>query len=195
MKTVAYKNLLHKKYIQEKKTDKEIAKELGVDRTTIVHARKYHGIPTRESTGSTGEVEVVRTLQERDFNVLNMNKMTKTFPFDLLINHYIRGEVKSSAVCNDKGKLRFLFTLSEKEENNNIATSYRLKFSNGRTRKIYRKTCDFLILCGLSKAGNQFFIIPSSDIPDSQVTIGIPVLDNSQSKYYKYKNNWDLLRR
>jgi hypothetical protein len=186
------RQLLYRKYVIEKKTDKEIASEFGVDRTYIVHARKYYNIPKRKSTGEIGESLAINELEKQGFSVMNMNNIVKTFPFDLLVNHYERLEIKSSTLGSIDNNARYTFCLSEKPENNNIESKYRIKLPNGRTRKLYRKTCDFLIFTCLSTEP-KYYIVPSNVIPDKQGVISIPEVHDESFKFHKYKNNWHLL--
>lgn len=133
------KQLLYKKYVLEKKTDREIALEFGVDRTYVVHARKYYNIPKRKSTGELGETLTVNELEKQGFSIINMNNFAKTFPFDVLVNNYIRVEVKSSILGSIDHYPRYTFVLSEKPENNNVISDCRIKLSNGRTKSYIKK--------------------------------------------------------
>lgn len=189
------RDLLFREYVINHRSDREIAAMLGVDRTTVVQARKQYGIPTRRSTGKIGEQLLVKELRKRGFSVRNMNEISGTFPFDLLVDHFIRIEVKSSRVFRDMCGDKFTFTLSEKPQCPNVESRFRIRLRCGRTRKLFRKTCDFLVLVGISRDyGNQFFIIPSEDIPDEQTTISLPADPSANTKYAKYRNRWDLLK-
>lgn len=180
----------------EEKTDKEIAAEFGVDRTCVVHSRKKHGIPARKKTGEIGELETLRKLEKLGYSVTNMKRFSKIYPYDLRINNSLKVEVKSSELLFTKGYPFYVFSFSEKPENGNIESQHRIRLPSGRTRKLFRKTCDFIILACLSKGiATDFYIIPSDKIPDTLGTLSISLSNESKSEYFKFKNNWGLLER
>lgn len=190
MRTGLNEPILRRLYEDLGRTDSEIAEFFGADRTTIVNHRKRYGIKARKSTGEIGEEMVMKELRSRGFSVKNMNKVDKLHPFDLLLNDAVRIEVKSSKLKND----RFSFVFSEKPTNDNIESDTRIRLKSGRTRKLFRKTCDLMILVGIDDVKDcHFFILNPKDIPDQVGTIIVPYNPFSKSKYAKYRENWDLI--
>lgn len=182
------KALLEKLYIDLEKSDNEIASFLGLDRTTIVRARERFGIKTRLSVGRKGEMIALRELDKLGFRVLDMNKIDRLSEFDILVNDFLRIEVKSAS----EHKGRFYYVLAEKPEAGHVISDKRIRLSNGRTRKLYSKTCDFILLVGLSKDKSpSFWVIPSKDIPDDLQTLSVSI--SKRGKYAKYFNRFDLL--
>lgn len=189
MKTLT-KSLLKRLYVDLEKSDNEIASFLGLDRTTIVRARERFGIKTRLSVGRKGEMVALRKLEKLGFHALDMNKIDKLSEFDILVNDNLRIEVKSA--CEYKG--RFYYVLSEKPEAGHVVSDKRIRLSNGRTRKLYSKTCDFLLLVGFPKDKEPlFWIIPSKDIPDDLQALSIST--SKKGKYAQYFNRFDLLEK
>lgn len=182
------KALLEKLYIDLEKSDNEIASILGLDRRTITRARERFGIKTRLSVGRKGEMAALRKLENLGFNALDMNKIDKLSEFDILVDDNLKIEVKSAS--EHKGK--FKYVLSEKSEAGHVVSDKRIRLSNGRTRKLYSKTCDFLLLVGFPKDKEPlFWIIPSKDIPDDLQTLSISI--SKKGKYAQYFNRFDLL--
>ena len=172
------------------KSDNEIASFLGLDRTTIVRARERFGIKTRLSVGRKGEMVALRKLEKLGFHALDMNKIDKLSDFDILVNDNLKIEVKSAS----EHRGRFGFTLSEKPETGCVVSDNRIRLPNGRTRKLFSKTCDFLLLVGFPKDKDPlFWIIPSKDIPDDLQTLTTSTSKNG--KYAQYFNRFDLLEK
>jgi hypothetical protein len=183
---------LYQEYIVNGKTDREIAEQNGVSRTYICKLRTQYGIPTRETTGRIGEQKAVARLKQLGFDVMDMHYEDKLFPFDLLVNKFLRIEVKSSTVVDDN---RFYFSFSDKPECDNKDSPFRITLPNGRSRKLYRKTCEILILVGMSEEyGDQYFIIPSDAIPDHVSGVKIHADPKKPRKFNIYHNAWDQLR-
>mgnify|MGYP001180860821 FL=1 len=184
------RTLLKRLYVDLEKSDNEIASFLGLDRTTIVHARKRFGIKTRLSVGRKGEMVALRKLEKLGFHVLDMNKIDKLSEFDILVNDNLKIEVKSAS----EHKGRFSYVLTEKPEDGLVVSDKRIRLPNGRTRKLYSKTCDFLLLVGFPKDKEPlFWIIPSKDIPDDLQ--GISISTPEKGKYAQYLNRFDLLEK
>lgn len=189
MLEVLSKEWLHKKYIIEGHSDKEIAAEIGVDRTTIVHHRKRHGIKTRIYTGETGEILVLNELRKQGRSVINLNELTKTSPFDLLVDGCIRVDVKSAAITS-RGS--WSFPLTQPPESGIMpCNKLYCPTRTGRIKKDLSKTCDFVVLCCISKQKYFFLIIPSREIPLNLVSLFVSL--SSTNKWLKWRNRWDLL--
>lgn len=188
--TVLNRLLLEKLYVELGKTDKEIANFFEVDRTAIVHARKDYSIKTRETIGRKAELIVLEKLKTLG-HVKDMNKVDNLHGYDILFNKKIRIDVKSS----NEHKNRFAFSLSEKAANENIISETRIRLNNGRTKKLFHKTCDYLIFVGFSLSGKErIWIIPSDKIPVKRGTIYISRTDLSKDKYGPYEDNWEQLK-
>ena len=184
------RTILMRLYVDLEKSDNEIASLLGLDRRTITQARKRFGIKARLSVGRKGEMAALRKLEKLGFNVLDMNSVNKLSEFDILVNDNLKIEVK--AASEHKGKFNYILT--EKSEAGCVVSDKRIRLSNGRTRKLYSKTCDFLLLVGFPKNKEPlFWIIPSNDIPDDLQTISIST--SEKGKYAQYLNRFDLLAK
>lgn len=172
------------------KTDAEIAEILNCHRTAIVHARKQYNIQTRKSIGTIGEEMAEKELRSRGYHVINMNEKDKTYPYDLLVNGTCRVEVKSSAVHKDGS---FYFSLTDKPECQKKESDTCIRLKNNRTRKMYRKTCDVMVLVGIEENGDcHFFILYPSEIPDDLQGIRTPLNPFADSKYNLCRERWDL---
>lgn len=182
--------LLKRLYMERGLTDREIANFMGFDRNYISKLREMYGIETRENTGTKGERYVKRKLASLGFLVKDMNEKNKTSSFDLLLNNKIKIEVKT-ALINDSDCYKF--QLSEKEENQNIISQNRIKLANGRTRKIYKNTCDFIVFVGIRGSSVISLIIPSGEINNKLQTLSFPA--SGKSKYRQYLNNWEQLKK
>ncbi|WP_255905684.1 hypothetical protein [Priestia aryabhattai] len=182
------KEILIRLYTKLGKSDKEIAEFFDLDRTTIVHNRKKLGIETRKNTGQIGETLVFSKLTQRGFKVQDMNKRDKTYLYDLKVNGHIRIEVKTSKMIESC----FNFSLSNKKEAKCIPSEHRIVTPTGRTAKLYRKTCDFIIFVGLAPTKIHYYIVPSSFIEDGKQSICFSV--NSKHKYKQFENQWKLIR-
>ncbi len=187
-----YKRLLNRLYADLGKTDSEIADFFGCDRTTIVHLRKKYNINARKSTGKIGEEMVLKELKSRGFSVKDMNKKDQLHVFDLLLDDEVRIEVKSAKV-SDNGY--FYITFTEKSGNQNVVSDTRIQLGNGRTRKLYSETCDFIICAGLAKEIVHFWVVPSEAIPNNRQSIALPENPFVNSKYKVFRENWELIKK
>ncbi|XKH51333.1 hypothetical protein LG275_03810 [Chryseomicrobium palamuruense] len=178
-------------YIQKRLTDREIAKLYELDRTSIVHRRKAYGIKTRNKIVTPSVNLVKQKLLELGYQVTNLKDTDKTAPYDLLLNGRIRVEVVAAGVTNDNS-FKFLFGSSSKREL--IESEYRIQLPNGRFKKIYRKTCDFFVFCGIENSDVYYWIMPSGALPDTMQTLSLRI-PPSQSKYECYADAWNLLKR
>lgn len=189
-KALVDRTLLKRLYIDLGKSDYEIASLLGLERSSITQARKRFGIETRLSVGRKGEMVALRKLEKLGFHALDMNKVDKLSDFDILVNDNLKIEVKSAS----EYKGQFKFILTEKSESGCVVSDKRIRLSNGRTRKLYSKTCDFLLLVGFPKDDEPlFWIVPSKDIPDYLQTLGTSI--SKKGKYAQYLNRFDLLAK
>ncbi|WP_040985457.1 hypothetical protein [Oceanobacillus jeddahense] len=190
MQTFLNKELLTYLYTTLNKTDKEISNFFAIDRTHVTHTRKKFDINSNTTTGREGELAAINELGSRGIKAIDMNEKDKLNDFDISANGY-RLEVKSSKMYDDNS---FTFTLSEGPHTRAKISGKRIKLSNGRTRKLFRLTCDFILFVGLSNRKNYIWVIPSSFIPDNTQTIRIS-LNSKRSKYIPFKERFDYLRR
>ena len=166
-------------------TDKEIGKRYGTDRTAITHLRKDYDIPNKMTLGRMGELYALRRLRELGFDALDMNIENSLAPFDILLDGNLRVEVKTSSM--NKNKFTYNFSLSACASNGYKVGANRIRLKSGRTRKLYSKSCDVLLLvCWDNKT---VFLIPSGDIPDHQSGVKISA---GTKRYAKYKDNWQI---
>ena len=196
MKTVNNREFLTKEniyYLYKIKgfSDREISEIYNVDRTYIAHLRKEYRIPSRllKSTGRLGELEVLERLIEmfgKD-NVLDMNEVDKTYPYDILLFGKIRIEVKSARIGKDG---RFCFSFSNAEERGIDANNpYVFITKTGRTIKNLDYTCDYLCLVFIEDE-YTFSFIPTNQKNDlykkSTSTIRLSNIPK------RYINNWHV---
>jgi Holliday junction resolvase-like predicted endonuclease len=175
------------------KTDAEIAEMFKCHRTVVVKIRKQYNIHTRKSIGVIGEEMVEKELRSRGYHVINMNNKDKTYPYDLLVDDVCRVEVKSASLHKNG---YFHFVLAEKPESDKIESDVRIRLKNNRTRKLYRKTCDVIVLAGIEDNGDcHFFILHPEDISDYIQTITVPLSPFSNSKYNLYRERWELFEQ
>lgn len=186
---VITKDLLQHLYVSRGLSDREIANFIGVDRSHVSYLRRSFGISTRTSLGEIGEKYAKSKLEKLGFYVENMNEFDKNSPFDLRLDNRIRIEIKSTSCINGS----FKFQLSEKIENENIVSENRIRLPNGRTKKIFRKTCDYLIFVCIHEKKAFSLIIPSRDLSDTLQTLSFPI--SKDSKYKKYLNNWSQIKK
>lgn len=151
--------------------------------------RHNHNIPSRIYTGEIGEGIVVNELLLNHFVTVNMNKRSKIHPYDLLVNGKVKIDVKTAT----EQRRHFVFALSEKGNMGHAESEERITLDNGRTRKLFHKVCDFLILCGIAKGKHFLFIVPASEIPDTQQTITIT--NKGFGKWWEWHERFELLRR
>ena len=184
------KNSLYEEYVVNGKTDKQIAFELDVDRTYISKLRKQYNILTRKSTGELGEEKVKEHLKSLNINFEDMNAVSKLSSFDLLCNG-LKIEIKSS---KEYAKSKFNFVLTEKPSNQNIESDIRIKFENGRTKKIFSKTCNyFIFVCLKDNKETIFYIVPSEVINEKTKSFIIKDKDLGE-ELSQYRDRWDLLK-
>lgn len=177
-------------YTQSHKTDKEIAEFFNVDRTTVSKFRNEYGVDTRISTGSLGEHKAFKKLKAEGFRVRDMNKKNKLSEYDLKVDGFLRVEVKT-AKYKRKDK-RFCFSLSEQAKLNCVESRNRITLPNGRTRKLFSRTCDFIIFVCVADNEDIYYIVPSDFIKDEVGFINLRVND---PRFEQFKNNWTLLRK
>ncbi|KOP81983.1 hypothetical protein AMS60_05490 [Bacillus sp. FJAT-21945] len=184
---------LRRLYSDLGKTDAEIAEFFGVDRTSIVHLRKRYGVNSRKTVGEIGEEMAMKELRSRGYDTENMNEKDKLHPFDLLVESYFRVEVKSSSLGDDG---YFNFVLTEKEANQNIESNHRIRLASGRTKKLFRKTCDLIVMVGIEPIGDcHFFLIPPGNLPDKLGMVRVPLSPFARSKYNIYREKWNELEK
>lgn len=176
-------------YVLKGESDRELAERYDVERTIVSKYRKKHGINTRLMTGEIGERLVLMELQRLGFSAVDMNLAeSKTHGFDILVNGSIKVEVKTARALS-KGSWRFALTCASNKYTKQSKNSIRLP--NGRRKKLFMKTCDVVILCGISNKSVMFFVIPPLEIPFFLNTI--TVSNKGSGKWGLWKDRWDLI--
>ncbi|QCR33162.1 hypothetical protein [Lysinibacillus sp. SGAir0095] len=193
--TVSAQELLNEKnlkylYSQLNKTDREIAEFLEIDRTYITKARRTLGINTRIGAGRIGELKAIKILRSLGFKVKDLNLKNKLSSFDLLVDDFIRIEIKSSNI--NKVDKRYRFSLSEQAKRQCIESDERIVLPSGRTKKVFSKTCDFIIFVCIGSKEDTFYVMPSDFLAEN---MNMVTITRSSRVYEKFKNNWDLLRK
>lgn len=184
------KDKLFELYKINKLTDKEIAKMYNVDRTYIVHLRKRYNIESNNSLMMKSLKAVMAQLECQGVEVKNLKEKDKTSTYDLLINDKIKIEVMASSKLMNDG--RFTFSLTCKEELNITESNDRVRLNNKRFRKLFRKTCDFIVFCGFHEENAVFWIIPSNELKDDLQVLSLRPYSKT-SKYNIYLNAWGLI--
>lgn len=185
IKSALSKNALLHLSTRMNRTDMQISEFYGVDRTYISHIRADYGIPNKMTLGRRGELEAMKVLEEKGFRVSDMNLIDSQASYDILLNGSIRLDVKSASFKEEKNS--FTFALSEKRENGCKPGENRIRLKSGRTKKIFSKTCDFLVFVGFKDNIPSFYIVPSDELDETKGTLYFKI-DNPH--FRKYKNNW-----
>lgn len=118
--------------------------------------------PGTTRLGMIGEEKIKLTLESKGYIV---DKMSIKHPYDLLVNSYIKVDVKTAKLyTNTKGSSYYTFNLEKSNP-----------------------TCDiYIFYCvGVEKV----LIIPSKFLKQTQLSIG------EDSKYNKYIDRWDYLEK
>lgn len=180
--------ILHHLYSVCGHSDRKIAEFFRLSRSAVREQRHLFGIQTRENIGNTGEQLVMEKMRSFGWEPQDMNEKNKCSSFDILVCGK-RIDVKSSGTAFDGV---FRFQLSDKAECKVIESDVRIRLSNGRTRKIFRKACDFLVFVCMGEEP-LYYIIPAHVIADRMQTIAITP-GNKRSKYEPYRNAWWLIK-
>lgn len=177
-------------YVEEGKSDREIAEILGVHRTTITKFRLKHGITTRGGNGIAGEAAVIEIINSLGYEVSDMNQSDRTYPFDLLVNNRVRVDVKTVFITDGD----WIFNLTSKPELG-ISLSGKndyVALPSGRMKKDFRRSCDLVVFCGLSEFNPpNFFIMLPTVIPLELTTVRIPSV--RENRWTKWKDRWEVL--
>lgn len=177
-------------YVEEGKTDKEIATIKGVDRTYISQLRKKWGIATRPSISTKALSFVTDKLESMGFKVENVKDKDKTSNYDLLLNGEIKVEVKSSASFKD-GKVKFPLTNSPTKQL--VDSNNQLRLPNGRYRKLFRNTCNYIVFVGYHNLDVSCWIMRSTTLTDINQGVTFPIDDNVKSKYKLCREDWNII--
>lgn len=169
-------------------TDRQIAEFYNIGRTAVVHFRKKYGIKRKLSTGRLGELIAIKKLQEVGYKVEDMNLKNKTASYDLLVNDYIRVEVKSASLSDERNTYQFILT--NPPRSNCIESNIRTVLNNGRSLKHYEKTCDIMMFVGITE--KLIWILPSK-VMESR--IGTVTLHTRRTRYAGYLNNFEEIEK
>lgn len=124
----------------------------------------------------------IKRLEEMGFSVIDMNQISKTAPFDLLLEGKYRNDVKASVV-NSYNNYKFQLT-------NKVEGQCKHRKIGNRTKKNYEKACDFFLFIGLED--EVFYLVPSHEIAKEIITVNIG-RRNSTKKEHKIKSRQDVL--
>lgn len=179
---------------QEIKSDAKIGTMFEVNSKLVEVLRQKFDIPTiLDGIGRTGELLVINELKKHFINVTDMNEVDQYSSYDVDISG-IRIEVKTSTFKIDKrwsnGRKVWEFAISSTWRNRPKVSDIKREIRPGVFKKDFSKTCDYLILVGLSPefTVKNYFIIPSIKLNKDLTTISIPVL-SGLSKYDKYRTD------
>ncbi len=152
------------KYHQSKSLAHAIARNGGYK-----YWAKRLNLPIKESEtsfGQKGEDIACEVLKSKGYCVENLSTIA---PYDLIIDHNVRVDVKSSRLNDKDGKEFYHF--------------------NFNTSKLHK--CDLYLCLGFDEEGEvlqHFYFIPSSFVGTSA-----EIYSKSSNKYGKYKNNLEFL--
>lgn len=169
-------------------SDRQIAEFYNVDRTTVIYFRRKFRIKREITTGRKGELAAIKMLEDRGFEVKDMNLVDKTAPYDLLINDEIRVEVKTASLLGENKCYKFLLT--NPPSSKCIESETRTILKSGRTLKHYDKTCDIMMFVGITE--ELVWIMPSK-VMESR--IGTVSLNTRRSRYAGYLNNFGEIEK
>lgn len=144
---------------------------------------------SRQKTGQIGEALVIKELAERGYSVMDMNEYNPLSSFDLLVDKRIRIDVKTARENNDGIAS---YNISNKPELGCLESDICIRLLNGRTRKIYEKTCDFLVFVMIGRQRNYFWIIPPYRLKVNCQSLGINP-HSINGKYRHYQDKWDFI--
>lgn len=181
------KELLYQLYVEEGKSDSEIARMFGLDRTSIAHRRKRYGIPARKTTHDLAVVMVMRKMKNMGYKVENVKEKKKTERYDLLVNGKIRVSVLSNRATHHHV---FIFPLTTSEKTKGVTSQYKMQLQNGRFKKMYHEIVDVLVLVGVLDNKPYYWILSPHEIPLERQSIATSFHPDNQYKE-KY-NNWVL---
>ncbi|MED3012885.1 hypothetical protein P4359_28225 [Bacillus thuringiensis] len=184
-------DLLRELYIEKGMSDREIGDLYGVTRANISYHRKKWGIEGKPSLSKKAIQDVQNKLDSLGFVVENMKKKNTHHIFDLLVENTIRLDIRSTETLQED---TFRFKLLDSDNSCLLESDNRLQLKNGRTKKILRNTCDFVILVGYLKGVANFWVIPSRNLKDDLNGISIRPYSDS-SKYLDYKDSWGSIRQ
>lgn len=186
--SVLNKEFLLKRYAEEGKNISEIAREVGCGATTVKNYLRIHGIKTRDKKGRYAEKVVIRVLKQKGFDVEDMNEKDPGSIFDIKVNGNCRIEVKSTKI-NQQGYGQIQLINSP----DLTLTDYRIKTKSGYTRKLFHKTCDLFVFVITNRdKSKEFYVVPSSEVPDdiSNITFG-----TGNNRYLKYRDKWEQIKK
>lgn len=159
-------------------SDSEISKEMQLKRNSVFVNRKNANIPSRIRTGRIGELIIKDKLKALGFEVVDMNEIDATAPFDLLVDGKIKVDVKTASKTNLG---RYSFQLA-----NPLSCKNTYERIGNKFLKNYEDSCDLMIFYCLDD-DQHFFVLPS-DIPKRVTSLNF----NLNAKKYPVKVNEDL---
>ncbi|PGF05245.1 hypothetical protein [Bacillus toyonensis] len=177
-------------YEVQGKTDRQIAEECGVDRTRISQLRKQWGINTRPTVFDKGIKDVTDKLESLGFKVENVKKEDKTANYDLLLNDSIKVEVRTSSTI-DRGRQHF--RIVEQASTGVVESDVRIKLKNGHFRKLFRRTCDYIIFVGYEEGNINYWVMRSSTVTDTIQSLGLNISPLVTSKFDVCRDAWHTI--
>jgi|LFRM01.1.fsa_nt_gb hypothetical protein len=131
---------------------------------------KKLGLPIKESETTLGKRYEFKAMKDIQQNTgLSAEKMPQNFPYDILVNNFIRVDVKASNRYYYDGKgFYYTFNLQKKHP-----------------------VCD-IMMCYCIDDDQQIeklLIIPSTELHTTQISVG------SKSKYDIYNNAWHIFKQ
>lgn len=84
--------------------------------------------------------------------------------YDFLVNETVRLQVFGSKYDTNNKRYSYAFTQSLKKGSK--PSEFHIPLSNGRIRKLYRKTCDVMLFVGIRDEMIDFWCVPSDQIDD-----------------------------
>lgn len=183
MNKMTVKNLVKRGW-----SDRQIAEFYSIDRTSVIYFRKKFGIKRETTVGRKGELIAIKMLEEKGYEVKDMNLVDKTAPYDLLVNSEIRVEVKTASLLGKNQSYKFILT--NPPSSRCIESEIRTILNSGRSLKHYDKTCDIMMFIGITE--ELAWIMPSK-VMESR--IGTVSLNTRRTRYADYLNNFEEIEK
>ncbi|PGK51127.1 hypothetical protein CN918_25395 [Priestia megaterium] len=191
------KEMLFHMYVVQEMSDEEISKYTGTSSLTISYFRRIHGIKRTNKKNLHFSHELVASqLRVFGHEVQIIEDKSDDKSFDLLVNNKTRVEVIYSTAIehNAHEEALYRFLLYSTKRYVDPTSQLYIPISKGHFRKLFRETCDILVFVGHHKEKNvyHFWVMPSFILRDNQRSLGLYIDANTNNKYSKYEDAWDL---
>ncbi|MGV2887189.1 hypothetical protein [Paenibacillus taichungensis] len=176
------KQLLLKWYLEDGLTDAQIAANLNIDRTAVVHSRKSLNLPSRNKIIFEHKFEhVLNTIKERfavervgSNDLIVHNKSVKTF----ISNYTENGHSK--------------FRLTEKPDSGLVENKNFRLLDNGWYSPVWKNKCDVVMFVQYMHSDHMNFWMFSAQELDDLALQNLSLKADENLKYSSYMNRWSI---